>query len=135
VIEMPVTPEYLIRGAALALEQCGLLLRDANCLFKNRSYASAVVMAAFAREELGRAKTLLDFRSDLLGGATVTDEQITETCEDHVRKQRASMASSTLAAETGSVRKLLDERTSGAAIGGLGNSAHCVFRTASASMA
>jgi len=25
-----VTPEYLLEGAACALEQCGLLLRDAN---------------------------------------------------------------------------------------------------------
>jgi hypothetical protein len=48
---MSVMPEYLLRGAALALEQCGLLLGDANCLFKNRTYASAVVIATFAREE------------------------------------------------------------------------------------
>jgi len=43
-----VTPEYLIEGAAYALEQCGLLLRDANLLYRSGSYASAVALAAFA---------------------------------------------------------------------------------------
>jgi hypothetical protein len=56
---MSVTAEYLLSGAALALEQCGLLLRDAVCLFKNRSFGSAVVLAAFAREELGRCQILI----------------------------------------------------------------------------
>ena len=34
-----VTPEYLLKGAAYALEQCGLLLRHANLLYRNGSYA------------------------------------------------------------------------------------------------
>jgi hypothetical protein len=45
-----VSPEYLLEGAAYALEQCGLLLRDANLLYRNDSYASAVALAAFAQE-------------------------------------------------------------------------------------
>ena len=54
-----VTAEHLIRGYALALEQCGCLLRDAVLLYESgSSYASAVVLAAFAWEELGRAQKL-----------------------------------------------------------------------------
>jgi hypothetical protein len=30
-----VTPQSLLEGAAYALEQCGLLLRDANLLYRN----------------------------------------------------------------------------------------------------
>jgi AbiV family abortive infection protein len=58
-----VTPQYLLEGAAYALEQCGLLLRDANSLYRNGSYSSAVALALFAREELGRYQTLLELRN------------------------------------------------------------------------
>jgi AbiV family abortive infection protein len=54
----PVSAGYLLHGAAYALEQCGLLLRDANILYRNGSYASVIVLAGFAREELGRFTTL-----------------------------------------------------------------------------
>jgi hypothetical protein len=43
------TPECLMKGAAYALEQCGLCLRDAALLYRGKSYADAVVLAAFAR--------------------------------------------------------------------------------------
>ena len=45
----PATSEYLMKGAAYALEQCGLCLRDAALLYRGKSYADAVVLAAFAR--------------------------------------------------------------------------------------
>jgi AbiV family abortive infection protein len=63
-----VSPQYLLEGAAYALEQCGLLLRDANLLYRSGSYASAVALAAFAREELGRWKILRDLRKKVLHG-------------------------------------------------------------------
>jgi AbiV family abortive infection protein len=49
-----ITPQYLLEGAVYALEQCGLLLRDANLLYRSGSYATAVALAAFAREEQRR---------------------------------------------------------------------------------
>jgi hypothetical protein len=55
-----VSPQYLLEGAVYALEQCGLLLRDANLLYRNGSYSSAVAVALFATEELGRWSILLD---------------------------------------------------------------------------
>jgi AbiV family abortive infection protein len=98
-----VTPEYLLKGFALALEQCGLLLRDAVLLYKNKSYANAVVFAAFAREELGRSQILLNLWRKQLGGSPVTVDDIEKTCEDHVAKQRAGMLSMTMTAERGTV--------------------------------
>jgi hypothetical protein len=40
----PVMPRYLLEGAVYALEQCGLLLRDANLLYRSRSYATACLL-------------------------------------------------------------------------------------------
>ena len=57
----PVTPQYLLKGAVYALEQCGLLLRDANTLYRSGSYSNAVVLAALAYEELGHWKYFLGF--------------------------------------------------------------------------
>jgi AbiV family abortive infection protein len=88
-----ITPEYLLQGAAYALEQCGLLLRDANLLYQNGSYASAVALAAFAREEQGRWRILRDLRRKVLDGDRLTIKEIQTRCGDHVRKQGAGMTS------------------------------------------
>jgi AbiV family abortive infection protein len=89
----PVTPEYLLKGAAYALEKCGLLLRDGNILYRSGSYASVVVLTAFAREELGRSQIYFDLRQRALAGEAFTIKQIREACDDHVAKQRAGMLS------------------------------------------
>ena len=61
-----VTPQFLLEGAAYALQQCGLLLRDTNMLYRAGSYASCVVLTAFAQEELGRSTTLRNLRREVL---------------------------------------------------------------------
>jgi AbiV family abortive infection protein len=91
-----VSPKYLLEGAAYALEQCGLLLRDANLLYRNGSYASAVAVAAFAQEELGRWRILLDLRRKVLRGGSVTIKEIQTRCGDHVRKQEAGVMSTVM---------------------------------------
>jgi AbiV family abortive infection protein len=112
---MSVSSEHLVKGYALALEQCGLLLRDAVRLYESGSYATAVVLAAFAREELGRSKILLDFWRRRCGGQSVTVKQINAECGEHVDKQRAGMLSLTMRADrqTG-LGKLLTDRMSNA---------------------
>jgi len=84
-----VNSRYLLEGAVYALEQCGLLLRDANLLYRSRSYASAVALAAFAREELAQWRILLGFRRKVVGGEHVTIKVIKSQCEKHVDKQDA----------------------------------------------
>jgi AbiV family abortive infection protein len=108
-----VTPDYLLQGAAYALEQCGLLLRDANVLYRNGSYASAVVLAAFAHEELGQYGILIDLRKQVLTGGSLTIEDIQDHCDDHVRKQRAGMLSTVMKTDKDTVLgKLLQARHS-----------------------
>ncbi len=106
-----VTAQFLLEGAVYALEQCGLLLHDANILYRSGSYASAVALAALAREELGRWTILLDLRKKVLGGNHVTTTQIQEACENHVRKQSAGMKSITFRGDRNlGVGKLLHDR-------------------------
>jgi AbiV family abortive infection protein len=106
-----VTPQFLLEGAVYALEQCGLFLRDANLLYRGGSYASAVALAAFGREELGRWTILLDLRRKILGGEDFTIEQIQDACADHVRKQGAGMKSITMRANrTTGLGKILTTR-------------------------
>jgi AbiV family abortive infection protein len=109
-----VTPQYLLEGYAYALEQCGLLLRDANILYRSGSYANTVVLAAFAGEELGRSEILLDLRKQVLGGKNFTTKDIREQCDGHVEKQQAGMLSVVQRAsnqESGIGKVLLDRMT------------------------
>jgi AbiV family abortive infection protein len=108
-----VAADFLLKGYALALEQCGLLLRDAVLLYKNKSYANAVVLAAFAREELGRSQILLGLWRKRLGGSPVTFGDIENACDDHVEKQKAGMLSMTIRADrdTGLGKILADRMT------------------------
>src|SRR5258708_39176736 len=94
------SPEDLLKGTFYALEQCGLLLRDANILYRNGSYASTIVLAAFAREELGRYRILLDlWRRARDGKDTFTADDVRKACDDHVTKQKAGMLSLTMRAD------------------------------------
>ena len=107
-----VTREYLLEGAAYGLEQCGLLLRDANVLYRNGSYSSAVVLAKFASEALGQWKTLRSLRTEVLGGKRLTITDIQNACRDHERKQKAGALSTTIKADTNSeLGRLIHART------------------------
>jgi hypothetical protein len=53
-----VTAQSLLRGAVYSLEHCGQLLGDAKTLYEHGSYATALAVGAFAREDLGRWRML-----------------------------------------------------------------------------
>jgi AbiV family abortive infection protein len=108
-----VTPRYLLEGAAYALEQCWLLLRDANLLYRSGSYASAVALAALAREELGRWRILQELRRKVLGEDSVTIKKIQSRCAVHVRRQGAGMVSIVMSTDKDSgLGKLLQTQMS-----------------------
>ena len=90
----------MLEGAVYALEQCGLLLRDANLLYRNGSYASAVAVALFAREELGRYRILLELRKKVLDGDSVTIKKIQDCRRNHEAKQEAGMLSFVMRVDT-----------------------------------
>jgi AbiV family abortive infection protein len=92
--EVAVTADYLLRGTVFALEQCGLLLRDARILCEAGSYASAVALTAFAREELGRYKILRELWKRTAAGESFSVKQINKKCEQHVEKQKRQCSAS-----------------------------------------
>jgi len=85
-------------------------------LYENGSYVTALVLAAFAREELGCWDILLKLRKRVLDeGASFTVEGVKTACDDHVSKQRASMLSlMTRADKTSGLGKLLETRAAAA---------------------
>ncbi len=109
--EKTLTSTHLLQGAVYALEQCGHLLHDANVLYRSRSHATAVVLAAFAREELGRANILFDLRDRVVAGEAVTTERVRESCDDHETKQEWAVASTQISTTNDTVLgKLLQTR-------------------------
>ena len=91
---MPVTKDILLKGAWYAIEQCGLLLQHAVVLHDAKAYSTAVAVALFAREELGRYKILRDFweKADREGKSPTVDE-IKKACDAHEEKQRRGQLS------------------------------------------
>ncbi len=95
---LPVMPsvvdeQVLLEGSWLALEQAGALLQDAVRLHDGGSYATAVALAMFAREELGRSRILRACSAEVDAGKILSSEDIHSRCEDHVKKQTASALS------------------------------------------
>lgn len=88
-----VTAQFLLEGIMYSLEQTGVLLRDASCLYRAGSYSSSIVLAAFAREELGRACILRDLRDKVLAGENVTVQEIKDECGNHVTKHERGQLS------------------------------------------
>jgi AbiV family abortive infection protein len=93
------SPEDLFKNPFYALEQSGLLLRDANILYRRGSYATTIVLAAFAREELGRYRILLDLWRRACTGEVLSVKQIQQRCDNHETKQKAGMLSTTMRAD------------------------------------
>jgi AbiV family abortive infection protein len=89
-----ITAPYLEQGTALALEQAGFLLSDAAALHKLGSYATALAVVQFGREELGRCRILRGLRDEVVRGMTVSLDDVLNACSDHQTKQRKSQLGS-----------------------------------------
>jgi AbiV family abortive infection protein len=99
-----VTEQFFLEGAAYALEHCGCLLRDAVALYERGSYASAVVLTMFGREELGKYRMLREAFETVAGGGTVELKDLTKKGEgiyDHMPKQEHAVLSVVYRSEPG----------------------------------
>ena len=85
----------LMHGAVYALEQARLLLGDAVALYEQGRYSSAIVLAVFAREEIGRSDMLLKMRKKTLASGQLSLDDVKTACEKHVPKLREAMAATT----------------------------------------
>jgi AbiV family abortive infection protein len=89
-------PEVLAEGALRALEQAFRLADDAFLLFEKERWPTAVVLALFAREELGRYDLLAEAVRDTKAGKSVSASSIAKRCEDHVEKLRRGYVTTTI---------------------------------------
>jgi hypothetical protein len=87
-----ITAQFLLEGSVYALEQCGLLLRDATALYKGGSYASSIAIAALAREGLDRAIVLRDLRDRVLSGCRLGLPEINKEFSDREEEGLVHMA-------------------------------------------
>ena len=94
--EILVTEQTLFEGAWWALEQAVRLLNSAVILFDSGDHGSAVALAMFGREELGRSRLLQKFAEKVRKGDLLDTKAVITSCDDHVTKQRASALSTTL---------------------------------------
>jgi len=88
--------DALMKGSWFALVQAGHLLQDAVLLYHAGRYATAVGLAMFAREELGRYRLLRDWWHEAkTTGRSFDATEVRSRLDDHVEKQRAAVLSLT----------------------------------------
>lgn len=93
---MNVTEQRLLEGSWWTLEQAGRLLSSATKLFESGDFSTALAVAMFGREELGRSRLLRDCSGEVREGKLLQPDEIKKRCDDHVRKQEASVLHTTL---------------------------------------
>jgi AbiV family abortive infection protein len=84
------TEQVLLEGAWHALAQAGRLLNSAFSLFQANDASTALAIAMFGREELGRSRLLRDCAREVREGFALTVHDVRNRCEDHVAKQSES---------------------------------------------
>ncbi len=100
---MDVAASVLLEGSWYSLEQCGRLLASAVALYKEKDYSTAVAIAMFAHEELGKCRILLDeWKKAVETGKLPNVEQIKHACGDHIEKQMRGQGSVILEPASGS---------------------------------
>lgn len=88
-----VSQRLLLEGAWYSYEQCGILLRDAVALHDSVKSMTAVGLAMLAREELGKARILLDLWREAERGREIQADEILDKLDDHEAKQRKAQIS------------------------------------------
>ncbi len=94
---MDVASSDLLKGSWYSLEQCGRLLKSAAILYREKDYSTAVGVAMFAREELGKHRILREqWKKSVDTGKPPSVTQIKNACENHIEKQRRGQMGVTL---------------------------------------
>lgn len=91
-----VSDTVLLQGSWCALEQAGRILCASTAAFDSGDSATGLALAMLAREELGRSFLLRDLAAEVLSGKSFSADEVNTRCEDHVRKQKAAVLSTTL---------------------------------------
>jgi AbiV family abortive infection protein len=85
-----ISEQTLLEGSWHAVVQAGRLLHSAVLLFDNGDASSALVLARFGREELGRSRLLRVCAGEVSAGQLYTPSEIAAKCDDYVEEYRAA---------------------------------------------
>jgi AbiV family abortive infection protein len=100
---MGVAASVLLKGSWYSLEQCGRLLGSAVALYREKDHSTAVGIAMFAHEELGKCRILrAEWKTAVKTGQSPSIEQVKKACEDHIKKQKQGQGGVTLHPASGS---------------------------------
>jgi AbiV family abortive infection protein len=91
-----VSETVLLEGSWYALEQAGRLIHAAVGVYDRGDPGTALALAMFGREEVGRSRILRTLADEVAAGASFNAADVTKRCEDHVRKQREGASGTTL---------------------------------------
>jgi len=97
-----VDEQTLLEGSWWALHQAGRLLSSATILFESGDFSTALAVAMFGREELGRSRLLRDCAREVCNGKLLTPAKINGRCRGHVEKQEPAIFHITLQPTPGS---------------------------------
>jgi AbiV family abortive infection protein len=123
----PLTDQLLLEGAWHALAQAGRLLNSAATLYVAGDASTALAIAMFAREELGRSMLLRECAREVRGGKILSTKDVTKRCDSHVAKQAASAFSIVL---RGGIRQALTDLSSHDPLSERGQAADAMVRSA-----
>ena len=82
---------FLLFGTFYAAEQASLLLGDANHLFDQGRYSTSLALAVFSREEVGRARIILDEHARVLEGKELPLKALRKQLQSHTGKLKAGL--------------------------------------------
>jgi AbiV family abortive infection protein len=85
-----VTEQTLLEGSWWALEQAKRLLGSARILFESGDFSTALAVAMFGQEEVGRSRLLRDLVGEVREGTPLDPGKIKKHLKDHERKLKAA---------------------------------------------
>ena len=91
-----VSEAVLLEGSWCALEQAGRLLNAAVGVHDRGDAGTALALALFGREEVGRSRILRALAGEVARGATLDATGVAKRCRDHSTKQREGASGTTI---------------------------------------
>ena len=91
-----ISEAFLLDGSWYALEQAGRLLHAAVGVYDRGDPGTALALAMFGREEVGRSRIFRTLADEVARGAVLTSKNVIDRCNDHVKKQREGAAGTTI---------------------------------------
>lgn len=95
---MSLEANEILRGACYAMDHAGNLLEDAHLLYRQRRWASSLMLAVFTIEEMGKAELLLARAIEAAANGPMAVERVREGLGSHKAKLAAGRGPASVSA-------------------------------------